>query len=154
MDIKIYSFDEIIEIGKKVKDEVELYFFKFEDLVCIMYIFGFIGILKGVVLIYYNIVVGIGGVGYNVIGWIGLIDCIIVFLLLVYIFELVFEFEVFYWNGIFGYGSVKILINILICNCKGDLVEFKFIIMIGVVVVWEIVRKVILEKISDLIFVF
>lgn len=56
-------------------------------------------------------------------------------------FELVFEFEAFYWNGILGYGSVKTLTNTSTRNCKGDLVEFKPTIMIGVAAVWETVRK-------------
>ena len=149
-DIKIYSFDEIIEIGKKAKDEVELHFPKPEDPACIMYTSGSTGTPKGVVLTHYNIVAGIGGVGHNVIGWIGPTDRIIAFLPLAHIFELTFEFEAFYWNGILGYATVKTLTPTSTRNCQGDLMEFKPTVMVGVAAVWETVRKGILAKINEL----
>ncbi|QID80214.1 long chain fatty acyl-CoA synthetase [Saccharomyces pastorianus] len=149
-DIKIYSFEEVVKIGKKSKDEVKLHPPEPKDLACIMYTSGSISAPKGVVLTHYNIVSGIAGVGHNVFGWIGSTDRVLSFLPLAHIFELVFEFEAFYWNGILGYGSVKTLTNTSTRNCKGDLVEFKPTIMIGVAAVWETVRKAILEKISDL----
>ncbi|CAI4957272.1 ANL_collapsed_G0026980.mRNA.1.CDS.1 [Saccharomyces cerevisiae] len=67
-----------------------------------MYTSGSISAPKGVVLTHYNIVSGIAGVGHNVFGWIGSTDRVLSFLPLAHIFELVFEFEAFYWNGILG----------------------------------------------------
>lgn len=67
---------------------------------------------------------------------------------LVYIFEFVFEYVVFWWGFIFGYGNLKIFFDVLVCNCNGDICEFKFSVLIGVFVVWEIVKKGIIGKVN------
>ncbi|QID87385.1 long-chain fatty acid-CoA ligase [Saccharomyces pastorianus] len=149
-DIKIYSFDEIVELGKRAKDEIELHFPKPEDMACVMYTSGSTGTPKGVVLTHRNIVAGIGGVGHNVYGWINSSDRVIAFLPLAHIFELTFEFESFYWNSLLGYASIKTLTSTSTRNCEGDLVEFKPTLMVGVAAVWETIRKGILAKIGEL----
>ncbi|CAI4049039.1 hypothetical protein N7582_004549 [Saccharomyces uvarum] len=149
-DIKIYTFNEIIAIGRKAKNEVELHLPKPKDLACIMYTSGSTGTPKGVVLTHYNIVAGIGGVGHSVYGWINSSDRVIAFLPLAHIFELTFEFESFYWNSVLGYANPKTLTSASTHNCEGDLVEFKPTLMVGVAAVWETVRKGILAKIKEL----
>lgn len=149
-DIKLYSFDEILELGKAAKDEIEPHLPIPSDVSCIMYTSGSTGEPKGVVLTHENIVAGVGGVSSNVYGYIGPGDRIIAFLPLAHIFELVFELLCFYWGGILGYATVKTLTNTSVRNCQGDLPELKPTVMVGVAAVWETVRKGILAQINKL----
>lgn len=149
-DIKLYSFDEILELGKAAKDEIEPHLPKPSDISCIMYTSGSTGEPKGVVLTHANIVAGIAGVSSNVRGYIGHEDRIIAFLPLAHIFELVFELICFYWGSVIGYGTVKTLTNTSVRNCQGDLPELKPTVMVGVAAVWETVRKGILAQINIL----
>ncbi|CCD27265.1 uncharacterized protein NDAI_0K00740 [Naumovozyma dairenensis CBS 421] len=149
-DIKIFSYEEILQMGKDSKDEINPNFPKPEDLSCIMYTSGSTGDPKGVVLKHSNVIAGIAGVGYTVYNKIGMHDRVIAFLPLAHIFELVFELETFYWGGILGYANVKTLTNNSVRNCHGDLIEFKPTIMVGVAAVWETVRKGILAQVQKL----
>lgn len=149
-DIKLYSFDEILELGKAAKDEIEPHLPKPSDVSCIMYTSGSTGEPKGVVLTHANIVAGIAGVSSNVLGYIGPQDRIIAFLPLAHIFELVFELICFYWGSLIGYATVKTLTNTSVRNCQGDLPELKPTVMVGVAAVWETVRKGILAQINKL----
>lgn len=149
-DIKFYSFDELLELGHKAKDEVELNLPKPEDISCIMYTSGSTGDPKGVVLTHANIVAGVGGVTSNVGNIINSHDRVIAFLPLAHIFELAFELISFYWGGVLGYATVKTLTSNSVRNCQGDLQEFKPTVMVGVAAVWETVRKGILAQIGKL----
>lgn len=149
-DIEIYSFDEVLALGKKAKKDIEPHPPKPEDLSCIMYTSGSTGDPKGVVLKHSNIVAGVGGVCHNVYGDVGPSDRIIAFLPLAHIFELAFELAAFYWGGILGYANVKTLTNASVRRSEGDMVEFKPTIMVGVAAVWETVRKGVLAKLNEL----
>ncbi|CCF56657.1 hypothetical protein KAFR_0B03600 [Kazachstania africana CBS 2517] len=147
-DIEIFSFIELIELGKSAKNEIVPHPPQSEDLSCIMYTSGSTGDPKGVVLKHSNIVAGIAGVGHNVYPQIGENDRIVAFLPLAHIFELVFEMEAFFWGGILGYATVKTLTKASVRNCQGDLAEFKPTLMVGVAAVWETVRKGILGQLK------
>lgn len=149
-DIKFYSFDELLELGRAAKDEIPLNLPKADDISCIMYTSGSTGDPKGVVLTHANIVAGIAGVTSNVKGYIGPGDRIIAFLPLAHIFELAFELISFYWGGVLGYATVKTLTNASMRNCQGDMPEFKPTVMVGVAAVWETVRKGIMAQVSKL----
>ncbi|GMM56973.1 long-chain fatty acid-CoA ligase [Maudiozyma humilis] len=147
-DIMIYTFDEIVKLGQEAKGEIEPCPPKPEDLSCIMYTSGSTGDPKGVVLLHSTVTAGIAGVGSTVYGFMGPEDSIIAFLPLAHIFELVFEFECFYWGAVVGYGTVKTLSSISMRNCQGDLEELKPTLMVGVAAVWETIRKGILAKLA------
>lgn len=148
-DIKFFSINEIIELGKKNDSSIDLHPPKPDDLSCIMYTSGSTGTPKGVVLSHKNIVAGIGGVSVNIPNTtVGEKDRIIAFLPLAHIFELVFELVSFYWGGIVGYANAKTLTDASCKNCEGDMKSFKPTIMVGVAAVWEAVKKGIISQIE------
>ncbi|KAG7823875.1 hypothetical protein KL909_002612 [Ogataea angusta] len=147
-DIKIYSYDDVIALGKKAHD-IPHHPPKPEDLSCIMYTSGSTGTPKGVVLSHANIVAGIGGVALVIDDkTISENDVVITFLPLAHIFELVFELLCFYWGSVAGYANVKTLTDASTKNCEGDIKTLKPTIMVGVAAVWESVKKGILAQIE------
>ncbi|KAG0684012.1 long-chain fatty acid-CoA ligase [Pichia californica] len=148
-DIKFFSIDEVIQLGKDFDNEIDIHPPSPKDLSCIMYTSGSTGTPKGVVLSHENVVAGIGGVAGNIPDTtVTTNDRVIAFLPLAHIFELVFEMLVFYWGGICGYASVKTLTDVSCRNCEGDMKCFKPTIMVGVAAVWEAVKKGILSQIE------
>ncbi|AJP41823.1 AVB_G0051520.mRNA.1.CDS.1 [Saccharomyces cerevisiae] len=151
-DIKTFSFDDILKLGKESCNEIDVHPPGKDDLCCIMYTSGSTGEPKGVVLKHSNVVAGVGGASLNVLKFVGNTDRVICFLPLAHIFELVFELLSFYWGACIGYATVKTLTSSSVRNCQGDLQEFKPTIMVGVAAVWETVRKGILNQIDNLPF--
>jgi long-chain acyl-CoA synthetase len=80
---------------------------------------------------------------------IGLGDAVLAYLPLAHIFEFVVENAFLYWGGIVGYGNPKTLTDTSMRNCRGDLVEFKPTVLIGVPAVWETVKKGIIAKVEQ-----
>lgn len=148
-DITFYSFDDILDLGKS-HPEISINKPKPEDLSCIMYTSGSTGDPKGVVLKQKNIVAGVGGADLTVSHELHPTDRLICFLPLAHIFELAFELLSMLWGSCIGYANVKTLTNSSVINCKGDLVEFKPTVMVGVAAVWETVKKGIIAQINDL----
>ncbi|CCF57811.1 hypothetical protein KAFR_0D01650 [Kazachstania africana CBS 2517] len=152
-DLELYSFDDIMALGKENRALIDIHPPKRDDLSCIMYTSGSTGEPKGVVLKQYNIVAGIGGANLTVSHELHPNDRIISFLPLAHIFELAFELLSFLWGSCIGYATVKTLTNSSVRNCQGDLTTFKPTVMVGVAAVWETVRKGILSQIDDLPFI-
>lgn len=149
-DVKLYSFNEIYEMGVSAKGEIEPHPPKSEDISCIMYTSGSTGDPKGVVLTHKNVVAGVGGATVNVNQYVGDTDRVICFLPLAHIFEMAFELLSFEWGSCIGYANVKTLTSASVRNCKSDLEEFEPTIMVGVAAVWETVKKGILHQINEL----
>ncbi|SCU87290.1 LAME_0D09494g1_1 [Lachancea meyersii CBS 8951] len=150
-DLKIYSMDEIIEMGQKAESTIDVHAPKPEDLSCIMYTSGSTGDPKGVVLKHSNILAGLGGVSVVVDrDYIKESDRVIAFLPLAHIFELAFELITFYWGATLGYANVKTLSDTSVRNCQGDIKEFKPTVMVGVAAVWETIRKGIMGQVDKL----
>lgn len=148
-DIKFYSINDVIKLGKENDSTIDFHPPKPEDLSCIMYTSGSTGTPKGVVLSHRNIVAGIAGVAVNIpTSTVGEKDRIIAFLPLAHIFELVFELISFYWGGVVGYANVKTITDASCRNCEGDMKSFKPTIMVGVAAVWEAVKKGIISQIE------
>lgn len=150
-DIKFYSFNEVVALGKEDAKKPLENKAKPSDICCIMYTSGSTGDPKGVVITHANILAGIAGPSTNAgrdIVKPG--DRVIAFLPLAHIFEMVFELLCFWWGGCLGYANVKTLTDASCKNCNSDLTEFKPNIMVGVAAVWESVRKGILAKIKQL----
>ena len=150
-DIKFYSFNEIVSIGRSATNEIDPHPPKPDDLSCIMYTSGSTGDPKGVVLKHSNIVAGIAGVSHNVIDdFVDKNHRVIAFLPLAHIFELVFELVGFYWGAVIGYANVKTLSPTSVRNCRNDIQEFRPTLMVGVAAVWETIRKGIIQQINAL----
>lgn len=149
-DIKLVSFDELLELGQKAKGEIEPHPPTRDDISCIMYTSGSTGDPKGVVLKHSNVVAGVGGATINVCDYVGDTDKLICFLPLAHIFEMAFELLSFHWGSCIGYANVKTLTSASVRNCKSDLEEFQPTIMVGVAAVWETVKKGILNQINEL----
>lgn len=146
-DVKIISFEEIVEMGNK--SSIPAHPPKPEDTSCIMYTSGSTGTPKGVVLTHANILAGIGGVSVVVPrSVVDTNDRVIAFLPLAHIFELVFELICFWWGGCLGYATVKSLSDGSVRNCRSDMAEFQPTVMVGVASVWETVRKGILAEVN------
>lgn len=150
-DLKFFSYDEVVALGKESLNEPLNHNPKPEDVCCIMYTSGSTGDPKGVVITHGNIIAGIAGpctnAGHNIVKP---DDRIIAFLPLAHIFEMIFELAVFWWGGCLGYANVKTLTDASCKNCKSDLTEFKPHIMVGVAAVWESVCKGVLGKVKQL----
>ncbi|KAH3668794.1 hypothetical protein OGAPHI_002549 [Ogataea philodendri] len=147
-DIKIYSYDEVLKLGKEAQD-IPHHPPKQDDLCCIMYTSGSTGNPKGVVLSHANVVAGLGGVSVSIDDkTVRSDDVLITFLPLAHIFELAFELVSFYWGSTSGYANVKTLTNASTRNCDGDIKTLKPTIMVGVTAIWETVKKGIYAQIQ------
>ncbi|GME75431.1 unnamed protein product [Ambrosiozyma monospora] len=149
-DIKLYSYEEVIQLGKESKD-IEPNPPKPDDLCLIMYTSGSTGTPKGVELTHRNIVAGVAGPSLILdSNGIKKDDRFIFYLPLAHIFEIIVEMMCMYWGAIGGYASVKTLSDGSCRNCVGDLKTFKPTIMVGVTTMFENLKKGILSQISKL----
>ncbi|CCH60573.1 hypothetical protein TBLA_0D00660 [Henningerozyma blattae CBS 6284] len=151
-DIVFITYPDLIALGKKHKDSIQVNPPTPDDLSCIMYTSGSTGDPKGVVLTHRNIIAGVAGISSTVDqSDIHPGDRVICFLPLAHIFEICFELISLYWGAVIGYSSVKTLTSTSMHgNCQGDLALFKPTLMVGVAAVWETVRKGIIAQVGKL----
>lgn len=119
-----------------------------EDTCCIMYTSGSTGTPKGVVLLHRNVIAAVAGVDGAIEGCVNEHDYLLTYLPLAHILEFVFEQACLFWGGTLGYGTVKTISDASVRNCRGDIVEFRPTVMVGVPAVWETVRKGIYAKVN------
>ncbi|CUS13153.1 unnamed protein product [Tuber aestivum] len=144
--LRVVSIDELVELGQE--NPIEPDPSGPEDLCGIMYTSGSTGTPKGVPLLQKNVVAAITGVTVITQPYIGPGDCLLAFLPLAHILELVFENACIFWGGTLGYGNPKTITDRSMKNCKGDLQELRPTVLVGVPAVWETVKKGIMDQVS------
>ncbi|CAZ85687.1 unnamed protein product [Tuber melanosporum] len=144
--LRIISIDELVKLGQE--NPIEPDPSGPEDLFGIMYTSGSTGTPKGVPLLQKNVIAGVTGVTVITQPYIGPGDCLLTFLPLAHIFELVFENACIFWGGTMGYGSAKTISDRSVRNCKGDIQEFRPTVLVGVPAVWETIKKGIMDQVS------
>lgn len=144
--LRIISTDELVKLGQE--NPIEPDPSGPEDLFGIMYTSGSTGTPKGVPLLQKNVIAAVTGVTVITQPYIGPGDCLLTFLPLAHILELVFENACIFWGGTMGYGSAKTISDRSMRNCRGDIQEFKPTVLVGVPAVWETVKKGIMDQVS------
>ncbi|KAM3080026.1 long-chain fatty acid-CoA ligase [Clarireedia jacksonii] len=137
--LNLLSYDELVSRGKANTSPAVPP--GPEDLCCIMYTSGSSGTPKGVELKHRNVVAAIAGADSIVGDYLGPNDTLLAYLPLAHIFEFVFENACLYWGSLMGYGNPKTLSEASMRNCKGDILELRPTLLIGVPAVWETVKK-------------
>lgn len=120
-----------------------------EDLACIMYTSGTAGAPKGVTIKHKAVVAAVAGATSIVGEYLGPGDGLLTYLPQAHIIEFIFENASIFWGATMGYGSPKTLTDASVRNCKGDILEFRPSILIGVPAVWETIRKGIVSKVNS-----
>ncbi|KAK4685986.1 long-chain acyl-CoA synthetase, partial [Tremellales sp. Uapishka_1] len=145
--LNIVHLDEVIALGKKnTKEAIPA---KKDDIYCCMYTSGSTGTPKGVLLSHANVVAAIGSVWNLLYEILEPSDSYLAFLPLAHILEFVVEMSWVFAGMPIGYGRVKTLTDASVRECKGDILEFRPSIMVGVPAVWELIRKGILAKVES-----
>ncbi|PWW72741.1 acetyl-CoA synthetase-like protein [Tuber magnatum] len=144
--LRIVSVDELVKLGQE--NPIEPDPSGPEDLCGIMYTSGSTGTPKGVPLLQKNVIAAVTGVTVITQPYIGPGDCLLTFLPLAHILELVFENACIFWGGTMGYGSSKTISDRSMKNCRGDIQEFRPTVLVGVPAVWETVKKGIMDQVS------
>lgn len=75
-------------------------------------------------------------------------ECILAYLPLAHIFEMVLENLVLYVGATLGYGNPRTMSDNSVKNCAGDMRELRPTAMVGVPQVWETVRKGVMAKLD------
>ncbi|TGO25664.1 hypothetical protein BPAE_0075g00190 [Botrytis paeoniae] len=144
--LTLLSYDELIDLGHL--HPVEAVPPKTEDPCCIMYTSGSSGTPKGVSLKHKNVVAAIAGANSIVGDYLGPSDTLLAYLPLAHIFEFVFENACLYWGALMGYGHPRTLSETSMKNCKGDILELKPTLLVGVPSVWEMVKKGVIANVN------
>lgn len=144
--IHVISYDELKKLGEE--NPTEHVVPEPEDLACVMYTSGTSGTPKGVTIKHKAVVASVAGVDSIVGDYIGPGDGLLTYLPQAHIIEFVFENAALFWGATMGYGSPKTLTDASVRNCKGDILEFRPSILIGVPAVWETIRKGIVSKVN------
>ena len=146
----VLSQDEVRDLGRG-KPPIEHLHPKSSDLACIMYTSGTTGAPKGVMITHSMVVSAIASV-QHLLGhhFQPDHDLFIAFLPLAHSFEYTVELALSFLGCPIGYGRVKTLTDTSVRNCVGDLKECAPTIMVGVPLIWEMIRKGILSQVDKM----
>jgi long-chain acyl-CoA synthetase len=147
--VKVVHIDELCEVGRnQPTDVLESRRPGPDTVACIMYTSGSTGTPKGVVIRNSNLVAAVGA-ALTILGHqLQSEDTFLAYLPLAHILEYVVELTLYYRGITQGFGRVKTLTDQSVRKCRGDIVEFRPTIMIGVPAVWETIRKGIIAKVN------
>jgi long-chain acyl-CoA synthetase len=146
----VLSQDEVRDLGRG-KFSIEHLHPKSSDLSCIMYTSGTTGAPKGVMITHSMLVSAIASV-QHLLGhhFQPDHDLFIAFLPLAHSFEYAVELALSFIGCPIAYGRVKTLTDTSVRNCVGDLKECSPTIMVGVPLIWEMIRKGILGQVEKM----
>lgn len=145
-NIQVISFDELKTLGEE--NPTEHLIPGPDDLACVMYTSGTSGTPKGVTIKHKAVVASVAGASSIVGDYIGPGDSLLTYLPQAHIIEFIFENAALFWGATMGYGSPKTLTDTSVRKCKGDILEFRPSILVGVPAVWETIRKGIVNKVN------
>ncbi|KAA8574813.1 hypothetical protein EYC84_004060 [Monilinia fructicola] len=144
--LTLLSYEELVDLGRSYP--IEAVPPQAEDLCCIMYTSGTSGPPKGVSLSHKNVVAAVAGANSIVGDYLGPSDTLLAYLPLAHIFEFVFENACLYWGALMGYGHPRTLSEASMKNCKGDILELRPTLLVGVPSVWETVKKGVIANVN------
>ncbi|KAI9046088.1 fatty acid activator Faa4 [Aspergillus affinis] len=145
-NIHVIELDELKTLGEE--NPAEHVVPEPDDLACVMYTSGTSGTPKGVTIKHKAVVASVAGATSIVGDYIGPGDGLLTYLPQAHIIEFIFENAALFWGATMGYGSPKTLTDTSVRNCKGDILEFRPSILVGVPAVWETIRKGIVAKVN------
>ncbi|RJE27495.1 long-chain-fatty-acid--CoA ligase [Aspergillus sclerotialis] len=146
-NIRLIKYDDLKKLGEE--NPTENVPPDPEDLACIMYTSGTSGVPKGVTIKHKAIVASVAGATSIVGDYLGPGDGLLAYLPQAHIIQFIFENASIFWGATMGYGSVKTLTDTSVRNCKGDILEFRPSILVGVPAVWETIRKGIVNRVNS-----
>jgi long-chain acyl-CoA synthetase len=146
----VLSQDEVRDLGRE-KPSIEHLHPKSSDLSCIMYTSGSTGAPKGVMVTHSMVISAVASVQHLLGHHLEHDhDLFMAFLPLAHTFEYTVELALSFLGCPIGYGRVKTLTDASVRNCVGDLKECAPTIMVGVPLIWEMIRKGILSQVEKM----
>ncbi|KAF4504801.1 hypothetical protein G6O67_008209 [Ophiocordyceps sinensis] len=145
-ELTVVTYEELRRLGED--NMVDPKPAKPSDLYCVMYTSGSTGLPKGACITHEAIIAGIAGLHTIVDECVTERDCVLAYLPLAHIFEMVLENLVIFVGGSLGYGNPRTLSDNSVKNCAGDMRELRPTALVGVPQVWETIRKGVMAKLE------
>ncbi|KAK4232605.1 long-chain-fatty-acid--CoA ligase 1 [Podospora fimiseda] len=146
-ELTVLSYEEVRALGED--NPIDPVPPKAESIFCIMYTSGSTGPPKGCPVSHQGFVAAVGGLFSVMDEAVSHNECVLAYLPLAHIFELVLENLVVFVGGTLGYGSPRTLSDSSMRNCPGDMRAFRPTVMVGVPQIWETIRKGVEAKVNS-----